>query len=80
MDVSYKADCRDEITPVSAEAFMDLTEAFMGLADVLKRTDRDWKRFIRAYRNACSGPLPLCIDGHEYRRRCRRRTKSKRKR
>ena len=35
---------------------------------------------LGGYRRAQQEPWPLCIDGHEYRRRQKRRTKSKRNR
>lgn len=34
--------------------------------------------YLRGYRRAKNEPWPLCIDGHEYRRRQRRRVKRKR--
>lgn len=43
---------------------------------------RSWDEYIEALRHIYgqSHPMPLCIDGHEYRRRQRRRTKRKRRR
>jgi hypothetical protein len=57
----------------------DFTDAMIGLHDVITRTDRDWQRFVRVLRRSHGHP-PLCIDGREYHRRQRRRTKRKQKR
>jgi hypothetical protein len=44
----------------------------------IRKVNRAFNRLNRAYKrtqDAFNGPDPLCIDGHEYRRRQRRRVK-----
>ncbi|GLZ36234.1 hypothetical protein Lesp02_84210 [Lentzea sp. NBRC 105346] len=64
------------------EAFRVLTPAFAAMAEAFRHTAEHigpLLLLIRLRPKRRSGPLPLCIDGHAYRNRTRRRTRKNRR-
>jgi len=62
---------------VEGDAVRAVCGAMTTLAATLGQCERHWLQFVKGFRQARHEPPPLCIDGHEYHRRQRRRTKRK---
>lgn len=65
---------------VDEGAWMAVGLGLAAFGETAGEAEREWLKFVRAIRRAYDGPGKLCIDGHAYHRRQRRRTKGKGKR
>jgi hypothetical protein len=57
------------------DRFVTIRVSVEEFQQAIRKANRAFLRFNRAYKRAQGGPGPLCINGHEYHRRQRRRVR-----